>query len=250
MKIVAPARFCWIIQGRRARRPGPPSATICEEKLPIKTITRARLLLTLLFFCSGAAALLYQVCWQRLQFLSFGVDIESVTVIVMTFMFGLGLGSLVGGRVADHSRGSLITLFSAAEWAIGLFGLFSSWLITQAGLLFVQSPLWVLVLVNFVLLSIPTMIMGATLPVLVKHTILLLRESGYGGQRGAEVGISTGELYFSNTLGAACGAFVSAFVLFPRLTLDQTIFIAAGINFAVGIVALAGLRRAHGEVRA
>src|ERR1019366_6574945 len=130
----------------------------------IRTIANARLLLTILFFCSGLAALLYQVCWQRLQFLTFGVDIESVTVIVMTFMCGLGLGSLIGGWIADRTRWSLISLFALAECSIGVFGLFSSALITHAGLLFVDSPLWLMVLVNFVLLLIPTMIMGATLP--------------------------------------------------------------------------------------
>lgn len=218
----------------------------------IRTTANARLLLTILFFCSGAAALLYQVCWQRLQFLSFGVDIESVTVIVMTFMSGLGLGSLAGGWIADRTRRSLISLFALAECSIGVFGLFSSSLITQAGLLFVDSPLWVMVLANFVLLMIPTMIMGATLPVLVKHTILLLREVARGASQSAnraDVGISTGELYFSNTLGAACGAFVSAFYLFPRITLDQTILIAAAINITVGVIAITFLRRAASASR-
>ena len=44
--------------------------------------------LLLLFFVSGAAALIYQICWQRLLFESVGVDIESVTIIVSTFMLG------------------------------------------------------------------------------------------------------------------------------------------------------------------
>ena len=218
----------------------------------IRTSSRARLLLTILFFCSGAAALLYQVCWQRLQFLSFGVDVESVTVIVMTFMFGLGLGSLAGGWIADHTRRPLISLFALAECSIGVFGLFSSALISAAGSLFVDAPLWLMVLANFVLLLIPTMIMGATLPVLVKHTILLLREVARDAGRSdhrADVGISTGELYFSNTLGAACGAFASAFLLFPRITLDQTILIAAAINITVGVIAITFLRRASSASR-
>ena len=47
-----------------------------------------------LFFVSGVAALVYQVCWQRLLFSAFGVDIDSVTIIVSVFMLGLGLGAL------------------------------------------------------------------------------------------------------------------------------------------------------------
>jgi xanthine/uracil permease len=49
------------------------------------------------FFLSGAVALIYQVCWQRLLFAVVGVDIESVTPIVSAFMLGLGLGAALGG---------------------------------------------------------------------------------------------------------------------------------------------------------
>src|SRR5262249_6293057 len=50
-----------------------------------------------LFFLSGFAALIYQIVWQRVLFAAFGVNIESVTITVSLFMFGLGVGSLVGG---------------------------------------------------------------------------------------------------------------------------------------------------------
>ncbi len=48
----------------------------------------------LLFLLSGAAALIYQMAWQRLLFAIFGVDTDSVAVIVSVFMLGLGLGVL------------------------------------------------------------------------------------------------------------------------------------------------------------
>ena len=51
----------------------------------------------LLFFMSGVPALLYQIVWQRALFTLYGVNIESVTMIVTVFMLGLGLGSLAGG---------------------------------------------------------------------------------------------------------------------------------------------------------
>src|SRR2546427_2232945 len=55
--------------------------------------------LCVLFFLSGFPALLYQVVWQRALFTIYGVNIESVTVVVSAFMLGLGLGSLVGGFI-------------------------------------------------------------------------------------------------------------------------------------------------------
>ena len=46
---------------------------------------------------SGAAALVYQVAWQRLLALTTGVSIPSVAAITAAFMAGLGIGSHLGG---------------------------------------------------------------------------------------------------------------------------------------------------------
>jgi spermidine synthase len=53
--------------------------------------------LCVLFFFSGFPALIYQLTWQRELFRIFGVNSESVTIVVSAFMLGLGLGSLAGG---------------------------------------------------------------------------------------------------------------------------------------------------------
>ena len=55
-------------------------------------------LLGLAFFLSGAAALVYQVVWQRILTLHTGIGVVSVSLIVAAFMAGLGLGSHLGGR--------------------------------------------------------------------------------------------------------------------------------------------------------
>src|SRR6267142_2290516 len=55
--------------------------------------------LALLFFCSGIPALVYQIVWQRALFAIYGVNAQSVAVVVTAFMVGLGIGSLVGGRL-------------------------------------------------------------------------------------------------------------------------------------------------------
>src|SRR5712692_4730507 len=56
----------------------------------------------LLFFLSGFPALLYQIVWQRALFTIYGVNVESVTVVVSAFMLGLGLGSLAGGSLSKR----------------------------------------------------------------------------------------------------------------------------------------------------
>ena len=60
-----------------------------------------------LFFISGFPALLYQIVWQRSLFAIYGVNIESVTIVVTAFMLGLGLGSFRrnrAGRSVDGVR--------------------------------------------------------------------------------------------------------------------------------------------------
>jgi predicted membrane-bound spermidine synthase len=179
--------------------------------------------LVALFLVSGAAALIYQVCWQRLLFESVGVDIESVTIIVSTFMLGLGLGSLAGGELVDRYPSRTLELFAAIELATALFGVCSPWLIQAVSAAVVSSSLLTIVAANFTLLLIPTMLMGATLPILVAHVV----------RRYGNLGASVGVLYFANTLGAALGAALTGFVALYYLGLTATIYLAAALNVVV-----------------
>jgi len=176
-----------------------------------------------IFFLSGGAALVYQLCWQRLLFASFGIDIESVTIIVSTFMLGLGLGALAGGRLADRWPSRLVAIFAVCELGIGLFGLVSEPLIRSVAAATVTSPRATVATVNFALLLMPTSLMGATLPLLVTHATLRTRS----------VGTSIGRLYFANTLGAAVATLSLAMFGFGALDIRTLIRVAAAINFIV-----------------
>jgi MFS family permease len=181
----------------------------------------------LIFFGSGFAALAYQICWQRVLFASFGIDIESVTIIVSTFMLGLGVGAIGGGWAADRYPQRLLGLFACCEAAIGAFGLVSVGLIRQIADWFVLAPLPVIASVNFILLALPTSMMGATLPMLVAHFV----------RRNGNVGASIGGLYFANTLGAATGCMVVGFFWFHSFDLPSAVRVAAAINFLVAFTA-------------
>src|SRR5579864_9098096 len=87
--------------------------------------TFAQRLLYALFFLSGFPALLYQVVWQRSLFSIYGVNIESVTVVVSAFMLGLGVGSLAGGLLSERSGVPLLAVFGGSELGIASFGLVS-----------------------------------------------------------------------------------------------------------------------------
>jgi predicted membrane-bound spermidine synthase len=188
--------------------------------------------LVFLFLVSGAAALIYQVCWQRLLFESIGVDIESVTIIVSTFMLGLGIGSLAGGELVDRYPSRTLELFALIEIATAAFGVFSPFLIHAVSAAVVNQSRATIGAANFGLLLIPTTLMGATLPILVAHVVRWYRN----------LGVSVGVLYFANTLGAALGAALTGFVALYYLGLTSTIYIAAALNVIVSAAVWFGLR--------
>src|SRR5206468_1569846 len=80
----------------------------------------------------------------------------------------------------------------------------------------------------FAVLLVPCTLVGATLPLLGRATI---------ADRDA-VGRGAGGLYAMNTLGAVLGTIAAGFALIPRLGLWRTSAVAAGLNLAVGLVAL------------
>lgn len=177
------------------------------------------------FFLSGFAALIYQICWQRLLFVVIGVDLESVTIVVSTFMMGLGLGALVGGALADRYPARIPLIFCLFEGAIALFGLASVDLILWLGTVLVGVSRTTSALVCFLTLLLPTMCMGATLPMLIANAFRTSRN----------IGLSTGSLYFINTMGAALGAFISGFLLFYWFDIRVCVGLAAGLNLLASL---------------
>lgn len=179
-----------------------------------------------IFFISGFSALIYQVCWQRILFTGFGVDLTSITVIVSVFMAGLGVGAYFGGRIADRFNQYVLIIFCIIELGIGCFGLISATLIYFVQDIFIQSNLFVLTFVTFLLLIFPTFLMGATLPILTSFFNRFIEN----------IGDSIGTLYFYNTFGAAVGALTTGFVMFNYLSLLQTINFAAALNIFIAII--------------
>lgn len=192
--------------------------------------------LAAIFFISGLSALIYQVSWQRLLFTGFGVDLTSITLIISVFMMGLGVGAFFGGRIADKFANNIILIFCVAELFIGIFGLTSYHLILGLQSILVDTSLPVLAIMTFLLLLLPTFLMGLTLPLL----------TGFFNQFIDNIGESIGTLYFYNTLGAAIGALATGFILFNHLTLSQTIQVAAVLNIMIAslIFILYGKRHA------
>jgi spermidine synthase len=181
-----------------------------------------------IFFASGFAALIYQITWQRALFAIFGINVEAVTVVVTGFLLGLGFGSLLGGSLSQTRNIDLLTLFGLIEIMIGAFGLASldvfSWVGTQT----LHLSSFGVTATTLALVIFPTLLMGATLPMLTQYFVT----------RSRNVGSSVGILYCLNTLGSAAACFVSAFWLMRSLGMHNSVKVAAVINFFVGLMGL------------
>jgi predicted membrane-bound spermidine synthase len=187
------------------------------------------------FFISGVAALFYQVCWNRALYGAVGVDSDSVSLIVSCFMLGVGVGGLFGGWLADKFSKHRIKIYICIEFGLAIFGFFSLELIETVAKTIALSgslSLWVTAVLVFTTLLVPTILMGMTLP------ILSVAFEANSKNMGASVGL----LYFSNTLGAAFGAYAVPFFIFPTLDLTQTVMIAACLNLVVAIAASYALK--------
>ncbi|MBI5674627.1 MAG: fused MFS/spermidine synthase [Nitrospirae bacterium] len=189
-----------------------------------------------IFFLTGFSALIYQLIWQRVLAIHAGVDMYSVITIIAAFMAGLGIGSLIGGYIADRLNfRNCLVFFIASNFFIGIFGFFSLWLfydvynsLAQYLTNTVSSFLF-----HFVVLCIPTTLMGLSLPLLSKA---LVRTSD-------EMSSLIGALYGINTLGAAVGAGLGTWYLLGTFGFVQCIRIASVINIVCGFLALILLYR-------
>ncbi len=195
------------------------------------------------FFGSGFAALLCQVAWQRMLGVFAGSDAVASALVVGAFLAGLGLGSLLGAMLADRlSPAQAVRVFVGAEWAVGGFAWVSKsflydWLaLDLAGSIAASSSLFA---VCFFGLLLPTVLMGASLPLLsrvVSHSLDGLAER-------------VGWLNGLNTLGAGLGALLGGWLLIGNLGVVDTLRLAAALNLVAGLLVLSFLPRARGVRR-
>jgi spermidine synthase len=192
--------------------------------------------LLLVFLLSGVSGLIYQVLWQRQLALVFGVSAYATATVLAAFMAGLALGGYVAGRLADRMRSALVW-YGVVEILVGLAGLLT--LPAFAALQDLYGPLYRAVGgsalapmirfgIAFAVLLVPTALMGASFPLIVKAA-LGARDDG---------GRAIGLLYGINTLGAVVGTLAAGFVLIGEIGIRGSIGVAAALNLAAGLAAV------------
>ncbi len=193
---------------------------------------RATPFLFALYFISGFTALLYQVAWQRMLGLFSGSDVRSVTIIVASYLLGLGLGNLLGGSFSDRlTNRKCVIVYGCCNLGIASFALTSRFIFYDLLFLRLQylaQSLVVTLAIVLISLLIPTVLMGISLPMLSRA----INRSANGAAS------LIGWLYGFNTLGAGLGTLISGWYIVGTLGYDRTVYLGAMFSLAVGVSAL------------
>jgi spermidine synthase len=184
---------------------------------------------------SGGAALIFEVGFLRLYGPDFGGDAVAVAAVLAAFFAGMALGSFLFGSIAER-KSRPIRLYGLLAIGVGLAALLlviasdpiehvlGRILRSTGSLEAMAAPRF---LAAFVLLLVPTTLVGGTLPAVARAVA-----------PGSSLAAGAGSLYAWNTLGAVAGTLACAFLLLPALGIRGTIFLASALSVAAGLLAL------------
>ena len=201
-------------------------------------------ILGLTFFFSCACGVLYEVIWARQLILFFGSPVFAVSAVLSALVGGLGLGSFYFGRLAGREERPL-RLYAFLGVGIGIFALIFPTLLDilnaiciliYRGLGAAFYPLsWIRFVLSFVVLLIPSTLMGGILPVL--------------GRSAKErcAGFSASRLFTINMLAVTVACIATGFFLVQFLGVQNSVYLGVAINFILGIIAFV-LDRSWSEV--
>lgn len=189
-------------------------------------------------FLTGFCAIAAEIVWSRILVLHLGSSVYAYSLMLFSFLVGIGLGSAIITRYID--RIDTIRALAFIELSLGLilvlqilyFTRFSDFLYAVAAPL--SSPsyaatLGVLLTVTLIGLLPPTLLMGATFPLLVRRAAELSSDT---------VSSATGSIYLFNTIGSVAGSLLAGFVLISAIGTQNTLLLIAALTMFVGVAFL------------
>jgi spermidine synthase/tetratricopeptide (TPR) repeat protein len=212
------------------------------------SVPRSRGLILLALFLSGAAGLMHEVVWAKLLASLTGSTAKSHAVVLSVFMGGLAIGAVLFGRRSDRRERPLY-VYVWLEIAVGLYCLALPVITRAAGALYeslaaaafeataMKVPLRLSL--SLVVVAIPAILMGGTLPVLARH---LVREI-------AQTRKAVASLYALNNLGAVLGSGAAGFWLLPAFGIYGSLGAACALNFVAAVIVWLIARRATAEAQ-
>jgi len=195
-------------------------------------MNKLRKLLITAFIFSGIAALIYEITWIRPIQNLLGSTTYTISIIFSAFMAGLALGSLIVGKHVDKIK-NLPKTYALFEIGIGIYGvlllsIFNLLPGIYDGFYLLHTSFYLFEIIQFLIvflvLLIPTTLMGATFPIIVKYYTQ------------GKIGKAIGEAYAANNLGAIVGSFAAGFILIPLIGIKGSIIFAGSINILIGTI--------------
>lgn len=180
---------------------------------------------------TGAASLIYQVVWVRQLTLVLGATSRGIALVLGTFMLGLALGAWLIGRIGDRVARPL-RLFGCLELGAAATALAVTALAPSLPHLHAHLPYGAVAALSLLLLTVPTALMGATLPAVLAYVDRALRDP-------EQTRRAVSPLYAANTFGAVVGALAAGFLLIEHLGFWGSACIAATLELLVGLAAVA-----------
>ena len=186
----------------------------------------------ILVLLSGCAALSWEVIWQIKSSLALGFSAWGTAITLAITMGGMSAGAILMGNLLREKKAlKPVRIYGYLEIIVGLCGiclgycfkqieLIDSWAYNIAPEL--AYPVFILSIVA--VLGLPAICLGATLPVI--------------GLTAQKHKISIALLYGINTIGAAAGTIIAAFILIPLLGIQKASLCIAAINLIVGVIAV------------
>jgi spermidine synthase len=203
----------------------------------------AIVVLPVCFALSGFAGIVYQIAWTRQFALVFGTTETAITLVLAAYMAGLGLGAWMVQRtlpfidrpILAYATLELIIGASAVALVPALIAA-SDWLLLSLNGHHASPPgadqlAWTSFVYAggaFVALAVPTLCMGATLPLLTRQVVENDRQTGH----------RVGLLFTFNTAGAVAGALAGIYWMLPGMGLTRTVWSAAAANVLAAGLAL------------
>lgn len=167
--------------------------------------------------------------------LTLGNTAQATSTVLAVFLGGLAIGAYLSGKFADRSRNWSLAMYGYVEFGVAISALAASEILKRSDSIYLflyhHLPADLLLIVRFAVavavLLMPTILMGATLPTMIRYL-----------QRFGEPQKTFSYLYGINTLGAAAGGLAACFLGFAYIGVNATVVSAAVINCALGIYSL------------
>lgn len=209
-----------------------------EPQYSLPPLDKRDKLILLSFGFSGMVALVYQVAWNRIFSLLLGSSVYAFSLILTVFILGLAFGAATFSRLLPIFS-NYMSIYGITQIIIGIFSISiiplfghipfaNRWIYENWGLQFESVQLANFGII-FALIFVPTFLMGAQFPLVIKLMARKLETLGH----------HVGRIYACNTIGAIVGSFVAGFILIPGLGLQTTLLSGVFLNVLLGIAILA-----------